>query len=415
MGATLTTYDPAMKTLYDATLESLTYKRRPGIGTFKKYEKFGGKNKAIPVDYAKPQGRSAAFSDAQGNVTSTKFDDFLMTRVENHSLAHIDSQLAQASMSESRYAFVKALKHEVDGAFASLADNLETDFFRAGTKTLGRISSGSNVATDTVTLDNINDAVNFEVGMTLRASAADGGTLRTGEEVLEKVDRVSGDLTATSAAWNTVITAIAASDFLQVDGDGANGGSNLGLSGLSAWILTANPGDSDNHFGVNRSFDSRLYGTFHDGSAQLVSDALIDGQSICAQVHGGIIDCYLLNNVQFRKLSKELGPEKRYNDNQASGGKGAIAGIGYRGFVIHGDHGDIDVIAANKCQSTTAWGLYKDSWRFGSLGKLTRFDDTDGNTILRRGSASGVEARTVSWSNIWCDRPGDNVQVTLAA
>ena len=415
MGATLTTYDPALKTLYDATLESLTYKRRPGIGTFKKYEQFGGRNKAIPVDYAKPQGRSADFTNAQTNVTSTKFEDFLLTRSENHSLAHIDSQLAQASMAESRYAFVKALKHEVDGAFASLADNLETDFYRAGTKTLGQISSTSNVSTQVVTLENTDDVTTFESGMTLKASATDGGSVRSGSEVLAKVDRVTGQLTATSATWDTVITAIAASDFLQVEGDGANGGSNKGISGLAAWVLAANPGGSDNFFSVNRSQDSRLYGTFHDGSAQLVSDALIDGQSKCAQVHGGIIDCYLLNNVQFRKLSKELGPEKRYNDNQASGSKGAIAGVGYRGFVIHGDHGDIDVIAANKCQSTTAWGLYKEAWRFGSLGKLTRFDDTDGNTILRRGSASGVEARTVSWSNIWCDRPGDNVQVTLAA
>jgi hypothetical protein len=412
--ATLTSFDPVLKQIYRPEMvEFLTYKLRPFLGLFPKYEKFGGRNMPIPLCYANTQGRSHTFSDAQGNVTDSKLEDFLLTRIENHSLAHITSHVAAATMGE-RMAFVQALKKEVDSAMMSLADSVEFELPRSGTASLGQISSGSTVTNQTITLAVIQDVHNFEVGMTLRATATDGAAYRTGEEVLAGVNRSTGVLTATSAQWDSNISAIATGDFLVVDGDGAEGSTNKGLSGLIAWIPASAPAGGSSFFGVDRSVDSRLYGNYYDGSALLLEEALIDGQSRVGELEGKP-DHAVIHNAQYRKLSKELGAKKEYNQTQAMGSKGMIARVSYRSVVVDGDYGPINVIAANKCQSNIAWLLQRDTWTLASLGECVRFDDTDGNRILRRATASGVEARLVSWANLGCKGPAYNGQTLLSA
>lgn len=411
--ATVSSYDPALKQLYrQELLEYLVFKMRPLTGMLPKYEKYGGRNMPIPQAYGNTQGRSHTFSEAQGNVTDSKLEDFLITIVENHSLAHLTSQVVASTIS-NKHAFIPALKHEVDSAMNSLADAVEFEIPRSGTASLGQVSSGSTVSNKTITLSDISDSVNFEVGMTLRGTSTDGGAYDTGEEVLAAIDRSTGTLTATSAAWNTVMTNLATGDYLVVSGDGAEGGTNKGISGFAAWFPDG-AASSSSFFGVDRSVDSRLYGVTHDGTSQMIEDALIDGQSKVGQYHGGKPSHFVLNNAQYRKLGKELGSKKDYCQTSASSSLGK-AEISYEGYRVQGDYGPIEVVAANKCQSDIAWGLSKEKAMLVSIGPVCRFDDTDGNRILRRSSASGVEARLVSWAQFASKAPGENVRVKLPA
>lgn len=413
--ATVTSYDPALKQIYRSELlEFLTYTMRPMMGALPKYEDFGGRNMPIPLCYGNTQGRSHNFQNAQANVTDSSLEDFLLTRIENHSLAHVSSEVAAATINQ-KHAFIAALKKEVDSAFQSLADAIESEMPLAGSGELGTISSGSTVSNQTITLADIHDVTRFEVGMTLVAAASATGSTRSGSEVLAGVNRSTGVLTATSAQWDTVITAIATGDSLFVQGDAQNGGSSpVGLSGFIRWLPASAPSGGESYFGVDRSVDSRLYGTYHNGSSQSIEEALIDAQSKAAR-EGGKPDVCFLNHAQYRKLTKELGSKKEYSELSARGGGGMVAHIAYKGVVLEGDHGPIKVVAANKCQSAIAWILQSSTWTLASLGKLTRFDDIDGNTILRRASASGVEARTVSWANLGCNGPIYNVHCALPA
>ena len=200
--ATLASYDPAMKQLYvDKLVETLTYEDRPLMGYLPKKEDFYGRNMPIPLMYANTQGRSHAFATAQSNVTDSKWEDFLVTRANNHSLAHIDGETAEATMS-NKGAFVAAMKKECDSAYNSLADSVESEIPRSGTGSIGRVSSGSTVSATTITLATTQDVHNFEAGMTLKAAATDGGAVRAGSEVVAGVNRRTGVLTCTSAAWN---------------------------------------------------------------------------------------------------------------------------------------------------------------------------------------------------------------------
>ena len=411
--ATLTSFDPAMKQLHKPEMvEVLTYEDRPMLGWLPKKEDFYGRNMPIPLLYANTQGRSHTFATAQNNVTDSKWEDFLLTRSNNHSLAHIDGETAEATMNE-KGAFVRAMKKEVDSAYNSLADSLESEIPRAGTGSIGQVSSGSTITAQTVTLANINEASNFEPGMTVKLSGTEGGALRAGSEVIAKVNRRTGVLTATSAQWDTAITAAAASDYIHIDGDGQDAGTKVAITGWAAWYPATDPSAGESFFGVDRSTDGRLWGTYHDGSAQLVEEALIDGQSKAA-TEGGKPDTVFLHNSQYRKLVKQLGSKKEYCQVEAMGAGGMVARVSYRGVMVDGDKGPLTVVAANKCQPSIAFALERKSNCLASIGKATKVNDLDGvGKYLRRSNADGVETRLVSRANVGSKAPIRNAHIAL--
>lgn len=395
MTATATTWDPALKQLYrDALVHKSTYKDRPMLGLLQKFEGFTGRNMPMLAVYGNPQGRSASFSEAQGNQTSTKMEDFLLDIVSDYSIASVTGEAIDRTRGE-KGAFLKALKESIDNAMDALADAIESFIPRSGTGSIGQVSSTSTVSATTITLEDINDSANFEVGMTLRGTSTDGGAYDVGEEVLAGVNRTTGVLTCTSAAWNTVMTDLAASDYLVVSGDGKNGGSTYPkIRGFQAWLPTSTPSPGESFWGVDRSVDSRLFGTYHDGSSQTMEDCLIDGQSKSAQ-QGGSPTLALINHVAQRRLIKDLGANKQFATVNATGPKGVVANVGYRGVYIQGDKDVIKVVAANKMPSTMGVALEEENATLYSIGKATKFLEDDGNRILRQGAADGVEVRLV--------------------
>lgn len=409
MTANATTWDPALKQLYrDQLVHKNTYTNRPFFGLAQKFEGFTGRNMPMLAVYGNPQGRSATFSEAQGNTTSTQMQDFLLDVVSNYSIAQVTGDVIDRTRND-KGAFLKALKSSIDNAMDSLADDIESSIPRTGTGSIGQVSSGSTVSAQTVTLEDINESSNFEVGMTLRGTSTDGGAYDVGEEVLAGINRTTGVLTATSAAWNTVMTDLAASDYLVVSGDAQNGGTKVKMTGLLEWLPSTTPAAL---WGVTRTTDSRLYGTYHDGSAQTMEDALIDGQSKSAQQEGSP-DLGIINHVKMRRLIKELGANKEYVNVNATGPKGLVANVGYRGIYIQGDKTVIKMVAANKCPSTVGLILEQENYGLFSIGKATKFLEDDGNRILRQASSDGVEVRLVSRANVSLKNPIGSVRILL--
>ena len=411
--ATVASYTPAMKQVYKPeNLEISRYDSRPGIGLLPKDESFAGENMPIPIQHAGNQMRSHAFTTAQATSKNSTWKRFLLTPHENWALAHVTSQVVARTVN-NKLAFLRVLRVEFDSAYDDLADSLETEFYRDENGVLGVVAT-SGITTTTLTLDDAHTITNFELGMELVFASTATGSIRSGSATITGIDRSAGTLTSDSN-WATQVSGATDADSLFGEGDAPNGGDAVGMAGLASWLLASAPSGGESHFSVDRSTDSRLWGTYHDGAEDLIENALIDGQSKAAQLHSGRIECYVLNNVQYRRLVKQLGAKVEYDQTAAMGGKGKIALVAYQGVKIIGDHGPISVIAANKCQSNIAWGLQKDKWKLCSVGPLMRVDDTDGNEYLRRGSAPGVEQRQVSWSNLACKSPGRNVRVALQA
>jgi hypothetical protein len=289
----------------ERVVQDLTYKGHPLLGMLPKTEKSGGRKVILPVQYAHGQGRSGTFADAQGNANPEKFEAFELTWKKDYGVATIEG-IAVAQATGDTKSFLDSLTAVIDGAFAGVSSSIGISLFRNGTGYRGQISATSNVATDTITLAHLSQVSNFEVGMSVEASSALGsGSRNSGAaEVIEAVDRSQGTLTATSAAWSTVISAVAASDYLYAEGDFSDGTSASGilLSGLSAWIPSSAP-SATAFYGVDRSVDTRLSGVRYDGSSQLIEEALIDGLSQGA-VEGAEADVAFVHHVKMRELIK---------------------------------------------------------------------------------------------------------------
>lgn len=414
---TQTNFDPALKQIYrESNVQKLTYAMRPLFGMLPKFEGFGGRNMPVVLQYGNPMGRSAVFSTAQSNRTQVKLGAFLLTRVNNYSVATIDGEVVESTRGDN-YAFLEALKLKIDTAMAALADDIETELFRDGNGYIARIATAglSSANPMVITLAQVEEITGFEVGMVILADdTITGASLKAtpASITIAGVDRSAGTIT-TGYDNSGSTTDWAAADYLFVSGDQATGAGTTNfrkIAGLDAWCPSSTT--STSFFGVDRTVDSRLAGLTHTGTSDTLEDAAIDAQSKASR-EGGMPDVFFLHHAQVRRLNKELGAKKEYTESNASGPDGLIATVGYRGIVINGDHGPINVIAANKCQANVGWMLQKDVWTLNTLGPAVKMLMEDNLRILRQASADGYEVRLGSRGQLGCKAPIWNVRVSL--
>ena len=401
----LTAMNAALKELYDGqVVENLVYSDNPFLAMIPKKTDFGGKYKPIPIITGVSQGRSATFSNAQGNQSPVQIQSFLLTRVSDYSLATIDNQTMLASRTD-KMSFLEGAKLVVDGAFRSITNSLASALFRSGTGSIGQVGS---VSTGVITLSNPADVVQFEVNQTLQANATDGGTPRAALGYVIAVNRSAGTVTVsatglggsagTPASW-------APADYLLVQGD-----VNAKVKGLAAWLPTSAPTAGDNFFGVDRSQDvTRLAGIRYDGSAQSIEESLIDSSSLLAR-EGGKPDVCITNFASYAALEKSLGSKVQYVDMKGP------ADIAFRGIMVNGANSMIKVFPDRNCQPQKAYLLQMNSWTLNSLGdapQILRYGD--GLEMLRVANADAGEVRIGYYANLACNAPGYNANVTLSA
>lgn len=398
MALDMTSFASALKAHYtNDTVENMVYMDNPLLAMVSKYEKFGGKNLPIPIIYGNPQGRSASFANAQSNKTNSQIKDFVLTRAKDYSLASIDNETIEASKGDAN-AFLEAATLEIDGAIHSAARSLAIAMYGSGSGKIGQILS---ISTDTVTLAQVEDITNFEVGMTLVVSTANGGgSVRAGTVLVKGLDRDLGTVQA-SANWTTGISAAAANDFIFVQGD-----YDAKIKGLAAWLPSSAP-SSTAFFGVDRTVDAtRLAGVRFDGTNSPIEEVVVKASSRLAR-EGGKPDYCFLSYSKYAELENALGSKIQYIDMKVN------AEIAFRGISINGPKGPIKVIPDQNCPADRAYMLQMDVWKLYSLGKAPKILDTDGLKMLRDSSADSVEIRVGYYAQFGCRAPGYNAVILL--
>jgi hypothetical protein len=402
----LSAMNAALKELYDGqVVENLVYADNPAMAMFKKNTDFGGKYKPIPIITGVSQGRSATFSNAQGNQSPVQVQSFLLTRVQDYSIATIDNQTMLASRTD-KMAFLEGSKLLIDGAIRSCTNSIASAIFRSGTGSIGQVSG--SVTSGVVVLSNPNDIVQFEVNMVLQVAATDGGTPLAALGYVIGVNRSAGTFTVsatglggsagTPSGWGT-------GQYLLVQGD-----SNAKSAGLSAWLPFTAPTAGDNFFGVDRSVDTwRLGGGRYDGSSQSIEEALIDGSSLVAR-EGGKPKVGITNFASWGALEKALGAKCVYIDHKGP------AEIAFRGIRVHGANTTIDIFPDRNCQPQTCYLLQMDTWAIEGLGDVPQIlKYGDGVEMLRVYNADAGEVRVGAYYNLRTNAPGWNCNVKLSA
>jgi hypothetical protein len=367
-----------------------------------KINDFYGANYPLPMRVTNPQGRSAAFPNAQAQKKPSNYKTFTLSRASDYSLASISTEAILASETNPG-AFLKLATAEIDGALESLKRSISWALYGDGSGSLGPIASVSSANPEVITLTNVEDIVKFEIGQTLEArNGATSRIFATGvsSAVVTNVDRNLGTITLGAVDNSGPTTTIVAGDTLNVVGD-----YNAKLSGLKAWIPDSAP-TTALFFGVDRTIDSvRLGGIRLSGTGLPVDEMLVNGARRAGR-EGANPDQVFMGFSKYSELEKVLGAKVKYIDVE-------VAKVAFRGIEVSGPQGTIKVLPDRDCPENHIYMLQMDTWALYSLKDPVMIVDLDGNKMLRESSADAFEVRCATYSQLGCDAPGKNLVITF--
>lgn len=412
MASTLTTFDFAMKERYtDDKVESLMFSSRPLFGRIAKDETLMGDQFIQPLIRTAPQGLTGTIANIAtpvggtgGNVGGEKF---VIPTGEYHAWVEIGDKVLKASRANPG-AFLENKAAEIDNLYEQASDALALYAYSNGGFASGQRASA---AVNVITLSSKDDVANFEVGMYVEASSADGAStldaLRVGSTFVTAVDRENGTVTLSSAA---AIAAFADGDYLFRYGDFAGNTAVVIYKGLRAWISdTSAPAAL---YGVTRTTDvqrlsgSRLVSADYTGFN--IEERL---QKLITRMTGryrgpGPDDVYMHpEDFQTLALSLQTRGERTLTDDSTD--------FGYNYLNVMAGGVSSKVFADRFCPQGTAFALRMNTWKIRSMLKLLHTLNGDGLTMLRKAATNDYQYRLVSYPLISCTAPGWNGRVPL--
>lgn len=392
----------ALKEWYDdQKVENLAYDDNTTLAMVPKKTDATGKVIPVPVVYEVNQGRSSTFANAQGNQTPGLLAEFFLTLKPDYDIATLGNQAMLASQ-DKKGSFLDFATLFVDLAIQGASLSAASSLFRAGTGTIGQISS---ISAGVVTLTNPSDISQFGINQTLQSNSTDGGSPRAALGYVIARNVQAGTITVSATALQGAAgspSGWAANDYLLVQGD-----NNAKLTGFSGWLPSTAPTSSDNFFGVNRSVDSRLYGIYYNGAQQPVEEAIID-HAMLIRREKGRPKHFVTNDGSYAALLKAMGTRREFCDWEGD------AEISFRGVKINGPTGPIECFPDRNCQAQTGYMIQMPTWCLYSLNAVPHiFRYGDGLEMLRLANADASEVRVGDYAQIGCRAPGWNGQTAL--
>lgn len=377
----------------------------------KKNDWVGGDH-PIAIRSALPGGSAGEFADALDNSTASKYKRFTAKRKHAYQVAILDGE-TQDTADTNAGAQLDAIKAEVDGMLESLIERVEMDICGNGGGALGRLTSAtdpdrpSDVATDTVYLQNPSDAMKLSEGQVYQLAATDGtsGAVKTGSVKLVSVNSETGELVA-DAAWDAGIGTAAAQDWIFRKGDFPSVNSHL--FGIPAWIPLDAPTSGDNFLGEDRSKDpTKLAGyRYTEGSGGAIDEILIHLATMVSTPARSKPDLAILSPKRWGELVQTIESRTgnvRYGKVQATNGQ-----FGYDSIVLIGPKGPIDVVQAPYYPDETTHLLMKSTWYLKSAGGMPKVLSRDGMRMQRLPTVDADGVRGGYYGELCCFAPGWN-------
>lgn len=385
-------------------IRDMMYDMSPLFMALPKTTDFGGSAKGYAIKVSGPAGgRSHTFATAQANKTAGTEKQWLLTRIKDYGLVSIEQEALLAAASD-KHAFLNLGRGKIDDLLKIMGGNIATSLYKNGGGSRGQVGSTS---TTTLTLKNIRDVVNFEVGMFLDSSATDGtsGSADGGQKQITAINRKAGTLTA-ATNWTSAAN-FSDDDYIFQEGD--FGGA---LAGLDSWLPATAP-TSTLHFNVDRSVDTdRLGGIRIDGSTKTNVEAIMEADSEVSATAGGSPDVCFMNPNDLLNTKLELGAKVEYDLLHSDGGRGDFS---FKVLQMHGTKKPIKLVSDHYCPSGVAYLLQMDTWELATLGQAPDLSRALGAFQQWDTTADSVEIRARMYGNLVCVAPGYNARITLAS
>lgn len=405
MAASITSLQAALKVRYPQKKVQETYfKASPTFAKIKKDTDWTGNPMHIALALGGTPG-SHVFANAltvSGQVTNVGFD---VTIVRDYNVVRISTEAARISKNNMG-ALMRGVEQQVDGALYTQKKTLGIDLFRAGTGSRGRIGSGAD--TVTLTLTDPRDAFNFELGDVLVSNNVDSSSgISTNTGTVTGIDYIAGTLTA-AAQWHADFDT---NDYLFRLGD-----ASASMAGFAAWNPSTAP-TSAAFFGLDRTASSKLYGQIYDYTvaADGTMERYLVNMATRIAYLGGDQKLAVMHPIRFGNLVNELGDKVMITQTKGKNTDGSDTSIGFETIVLYGPQGKFEVIADPFCPYNTVRMLDLDHWCFSTLGELGWIDDDGKGQWLRDYDADSMQARLGWFGNLYSDFPGASAVGSVAA
>jgi len=418
-GSTLSTFDALMKERYmdSSIVEKLVYPENPLLAKLQNSgdTEMVGDVMPVPIFTALPQGLSGGFTTAQtnagltsGNTTSYKWQ---IQAGEYYGVTYIGDKLIMASRT-NKGAFLANKEIELDGLFEQAGENMSVYLWGNGGQAIGRRATLSG---NDVTLVSDIDAQNFEVGMNLKASLADGSTSTDTQRggtaaTVTGVNRSTGVVTATT--WGN-ITSFADNDYLFREGDFFGDQSVTVIKGVQAFLTASDaPPALWGITAAQRATDPQRYAGCRVASGTVAGKTYEERIKILLSQMTGRFKAKAptagwMNPEDFQVLETLMSARgvRPLEDDSTK--------FGFMKIDIATGAGRIPIYCDRHCPKGTFFALRMEDWGISCMGELLHFQNGDGMEILRVYNSTNYEARLISYPLLYNRAPKNSGRVPL--
>jgi hypothetical protein len=402
----------------DESLIEEVIEEDPILGMCEKQTDWGFSVVHFPLGYGANQGIARTYTKARAIRSQAKQQEFQVSTREMYASLALEGKLLRTfEYTKKKALLVEPTKREGERTIDEMRKRFSKAVHGDGVGVVGRLTSTSNVATATITLDDANDLKNFQIDTVVQAEAtgATGGALRSAgaEAIITGVGTYDNPTLTISGNWNASIAAIAAGDRLYHTGTYDND-FIYGLGGF----LPLHTGSPGTFLTANRNLHPEwLAGRCMDGSTMSVYQRIKKAARLSFD-GGGKPDTYILSTRNFEKLEFEFDNKLVLQKFPAADVGKYKMGVSYSGVVVQGPRGPIKVLPSIWCPDTVERCGEMDTLVMGSIGPLVHWDmgnGPGGMTAMRTEDAEDRrELRAVSDPAFVVKKPGCWVRVKAA-
>lgn len=398
------TYEDAravLKRRFDGgTLPRALQSRFAVLASTPRYEEDGGDDVQQAVQSGTPQGASADFEKAMGNLKGGQYDKWLVPLVEHYSIFRVKGRAMEAAKKKGDKAFIDLLKSESDGAAITEMKCEEIYLTRNGTGIKGQVSTSATISSATFALQLTDDIINFDLWEKIEAYDAD--TL-TSTQYVGSARIVSivlnpdvGQMTLDGPLNAKFNVTSAANVYLCRAGDGHDiSGAAVVITGDAEWVKGgSNPGTL---FSCNRDLNAvALAGQYYDASSKGYEEAVIDMEGLLGYAWGedeeGAGRVGRINTRDLAQL-KKVAAARMSLDRM----KSAIAGLSFQVVKFAGDYGDIKFVSSPFVRRGSFFLGKQSETILESIGSVPRMLHWNNEQVLTVATADAAEGRFGSY------------------
>jgi hypothetical protein len=180
------------------------------------------------------------------------------------------------------------------------------------------------------------------------------------------------------------------------------------MTGAQGWNPITAPSAGVTFFGLDRGATDvvRVSGSRHSGSGSTKEETLIDADAAGA-IHGAEVNTVFCHPNDYRDLVKEMGAKQVIDVPSKE------TGIGFKGLMVNGQMGSINVLSDRDVPEGYAWMMDVNNYYLRTSGDCPKVLNEDGaGMLLRATDDDAYQGRIGCYGNFTCENPGHTVIIT---